>query len=149
MPTQRLIPTLISHALVGLLSFQQLNANCINLDTLRVVNRATLDIAGSFTNHGLLDIMTGAQNLPANFINHGTVLDSSHIRVTAVQKSRNSFSVTIQGYSGHSYQLMRTESLEAPWVAEGPPQSGENAPLLFTDTKAFGSKCFYRIAVAP
>jgi hypothetical protein len=120
-----------------------------NRGTLRVVNGATLEVTGSLTNYGLLDIMTGAQNLPANFVNHGTVLDSSHIRVTAVHKSGNSFSVTIQGYSGHNYQLMRTESLQSPWAPEGSPQSGENAPLLFTDKRASGSRCFYRIAVSP
>lgn len=134
------------HVTGGTLS---VSGDLTNHGTLRVVNRAALEVEGNFTNRGLLDIMTGAQNLPKSFVNHGTVLDSSHIRVTAVRKSGNSFSVTIKGYSGHSYQLMRTQSLDAPWVAEGQPQLGENAPLIFTDTKASDSRCFYRIAVSP
>jgi hypothetical protein len=65
--------------------------------------------------------------------------------------SGSSFTLTIQGYAQHTYQLQSTSSLVAPitWTNVGAVQTGTGSPLNFTDTGASGTNEFYQILVSP
>ena len=111
---------------------------------------AALQVGGTFTNNGFLDVMTGAQTLPANFINNGIVLDRSLLKVASIARTGANFTVTIQGYAGHTCQLQRADTLAGPWTNIGASQPGADSVLTFTDTGgATGAQRFYRILVSP
>ena len=111
---------------------------------------ASLQVGGTFTNNGSLDVMTGAQTLPASFINNGIVLDRSLVKVAGIARTGANFTVTIQSYAGHTYQLHRADSLAGPWTSIGASQSGADGVLTLTDTGgATGVQRFYRVAVGP
>jgi autotransporter-associated beta strand protein len=107
--------------------------------------------AASFINNGVLDLINGPQSLPSNFTNNGTVLDAGSVQVQQLGMSGSSFTLTIQGYAQHTYQLQRTTSLATPvtWTNVGGAQVGTGSPLIFTDTGAPGSQGFYQIEVSP
>ena len=122
----------------------------VNNGTAIFTGGAALQVGGTFTNNGFLDVMTGAQTLPANFINNGIVLDRSLVKVAGIARSGANFTVTIQGYAGHAYQLQRADTLAGPWTSIGASQPGADSVLTFTDTGgATGAQRFYRIAVGP
>ncbi len=127
-----------------------ITGNVTNSGTMRLTGGAALTVSGTFVNNGLLDIMTGTQTLPANFINNGIVLDSSAVRVATIGKTSTTFTVTIQGYAGHAYQLQSADTLSGPWTDIGPAQSGTNSQLTFQDSSsATAPRKFYRIRVNP
>ena len=121
-----------------------------NSGTLRLVGDASLDFTGTFTNTGVLDIMTWNGTLPAGFVNHGIVLDRSAVKISSHAVTGNDFTLTIQGHAGHDYQLQRCDSLADAWQNLGPAQPGNNVPLVFTDPGgAAAERRFYRISVVP
>jgi len=87
--------------------------------------------------------------LPAGFVNHGTVLDRSAIRVVSAGVNAPDFEVTIQGYTGHSYQLQYCDDLTSgTWASIGSSVAGADAPITLTHPDgATAEKRFYRVAV--
>jgi hypothetical protein len=65
--------------------------------------------------------------------------------------SGSNFTLTVQGYAQHTYQLQRTASLLAPevWTDVGAAQTGSGSPLSFTDTGVTSTSGFYRVQVSP
>lgn len=124
--------------------------NVTNNGTMRLTGGAALSVTGTFVNNGVLDLLTGSQTLPAGFVNNGIVLDSSLNRVLSHAKSGASFTITIDGYTGHTYQLERADILTGPWTPVGSAQSGTNSVLTLTGPDgATGDRRFYRISVGP
>jgi hypothetical protein len=123
--------------------------NLVNNGTLRLTGPASLNVSGSFTNHGLLDIMTWTGTLPAGFVNNGTVLDRSLIRVASAAANGPDIQVTIQGYTDHNYQLQYRDSLlDGTWQNIGVPVAGANAPITLTHADgATAQQRFYRVMV--
>jgi hypothetical protein len=123
--------------------------NLVNGGTLRLTGSASLTVGGTFTNTGLLDIMTWGGTLPVGFVNTGTVLDRSAIRVASVQANGPDFEVMIQGYTGHNYQLQyRDDLLSGTWANISAPVTGANAPIILTHAGgATAQQRFYRVAV--
>jgi hypothetical protein len=119
--------------------------------TLRLTGSGSITLAdgGTFTNAGTLDIMTWSGTLPAGFVNTGTVLDRSLIRVDSAAVDELDVQVTIQGYIGHNYQLQYCDSLsDGTWQNIGYPVAGANAPITLTHTDgATAQQRFYRVAV--
>jgi hypothetical protein len=109
----------------------------------------TLSAGGTFTNAGTLDIMTWSGTLPAGFVNTGTVLDRSLIRVDSVGVNGSDIQVKIQGYRGHNYQLQGRDDLSgAIWQNVGVSVAGADALITFTHTSgATAGQRFYRVAV--
>ncbi len=122
-----------------------------NAGIFKLAGTPVLSYAGTFTNTGILDLIDGPGALPARFINSGTVLDSSSVQVQQAVISGNNFSLTIEGYTGHTYQLQSTSSLSpSNWQNVGAMQAGHGSTLTFTDSGgAAGSSQFYRIVVSP
>jgi len=122
-----------------------------NNGTFKLSGTPSLALTGTFTNNGVLDLINGPSTLPPNFVNHGTVLDSSTVQVLQATLSGSSFSLTIQGYAQHTYQLQSTSSISpSNWQNVGVEQTGNNATLTFTDSGgATGSNGFYRVIVTP
>ena len=123
----------------------------VNHGTLRLVGNAAWPAGISLVNYGLLDIMTWQGELPAGFINNGSVLDRSKVKVDAIESSGNDFKVTIHGYRGHGYRLQWTDDLVSkPWQDIGDPLPGEDAPLQFSHGPAADEpRGFYRVLVSP
>jgi autotransporter-associated beta strand protein len=124
----------------------------INSGMVKLSGSATLAQTGSFTNNGVLDLINGPQTLPSGFVNNGIVLYAGSVQVLNQSMSGvNGFSLTVQGYAQHTYQLQRATSLTAPvtWSNIGSPQTGAGAPLTFTDSGAAGTAGFYKIVVSP
>ena len=121
-----------------------------NTGTMRVTGGAQFATSGTFSNSGILDLLTSASALPANFVNTGIVIENSERRILTAQKNGANFSVTVAGYTGHIYQLQRTDTLGGGWANIGPALAGTGATLTLTDTGgATGSARFYRVFVSP
>jgi pectate lyase len=123
--------------------------NLVNQGTLRLTGSASLTAGGSFTNYGLLDILTWAGSLPAGLVNYGTILDRSAIRVTEARAAGPDFEATIQGYAAHGYQLQYRDDLSSgSWENIGARIPGTNAPItLIHAGGAASSQRFYRVMV--
>jgi rhamnogalacturonan endolyase len=122
-----------------------------NSGLVKVAGAATVTLTGAFTNNGVLDLINGPQTLPSSFTNNGTVLTGSSAQMQQLGMSGSNFTLTIQGYAQHTYQLQSTPSLTAPvtWTNVGAAQVGTGAPLTFTDTGASSTQGFYEILVSP
>jgi hypothetical protein len=127
----------------------EIATNLVSAGTLRLSGNAALVIGGTFTNSGVLDIMAWSGTLPAHFVNLGTVLDRSLVRITSVTINLPDFTLTIQGYSGHNYLLQYGADLfGGSWTNVGTAIAGTNAPITFTDSTAGAAqRRFYRVAV--
>jgi autotransporter-associated beta strand protein len=127
-----------------------INGNVINSGTLRITSGAQLATTGTFTNTGVLDLLTSASTLPPNFVNTGIVIENTERRILTSAKAGPNFSVTIAGYPGHTYQLQRTTTLGGTWTNIGAAVSGTGSTLTLTDTGgATGGAGFYRVFVFP
>ena len=109
-----------------------------------------LAFTGTFTNTGILDIMTWNGTLPAGFVNHGIILDRSKVRVDSIAISGDAVHLNMTSYSGHNYQLQRCDDLSGPWEDIGLSQAGNNAPVTLTDPAGANvNRRFYRVMVQP
>ena len=134
-----------------------ITGDVVNNGTMRLTGGTTLNATGNFINNGVLDLLTGAGGLPANFYNNGIVIDSSAVKLQDFSKNGNAFTMTINSYSGHNYQLQRSSALGSPtlWQNVGLPQAGitqsNGTPtvLTFTDSNATGQSWYYRIQISP
>jgi autotransporter-associated beta strand protein len=121
-----------------------------NTGTLRVTGGGRLTTTGTFSNSGILDLLTSASDLPANFVNTGIVIENTERRILTSSKSGANFSVTVTGHVGHTYQLQRTDTLGGAWTNIGAPIAGNGTTLTLTDTGgAVGNAGFYRVFVSP
>jgi autotransporter-associated beta strand protein len=110
----------------------------------------TISVTGTFENDGVLDLIDAPSTLPPNFVNDGTVLFASDSVVSGVSLSGSAFSVSVQSYTEHNYQLQRATSLSNPvWTNVGSAQAGTGSTLEFMDPSTTGSSAFYRILVSP
>jgi autotransporter-associated beta strand protein len=131
-----------------------LNGNFQNNGYMMVTGSGSLVVNlpnnGTFVNNGTLDIMDSPQTvLPAGYVNNGTILNSSLVTVQQVAETANSFSVTIQSYTNHTYQLQRSADL-GTWQNVGAAQSGTTgSALVLTDTNATAGSMFYQVGVGP
>ena len=128
-----------------------INGAVTNNGTLRLTGGTLFAATGAFTNNGVLDIMTSAQSLPANFTNHGVVLDSSVVKVSSISASNGAVQINVQSYGGHNYQLQGSASLNpVSWQNLGSAQAGTGGVLTFADTSAIAAGLgFYRVVVSP
>jgi hypothetical protein len=96
--------------------------------------------------------MTWDGTRPAGFVNNGTVLDKSAVKISSIDHSDNDVVISIQGYAGHNYQLQQAlgGSLPTGWSDAGAPQSGSGSRVTFSIQNALSqAKGFYRVRVAP
>ncbi len=120
-----------------------------NSGTLRLTGNAVISATGTFTNNGTLDVINAPQALPASFVNNGTVLNASVVKVKAIALAGANVSVVIQSFTGHNYQLQATTSLiGGTWANVGLPQAGQTGSVL-TFTNVTGTAGFYRVSVTP
>jgi autotransporter-associated beta strand protein len=133
-----------------------INGNFENDGTLTVTGSGSLvtnlptDGSGSFVNNGLLDIMDSPSTaLPAGYVNNGTILTSALVTVKQFSKSGSTFTVSIQSYTGHTYQLQKSTNLQT-WQNVGTARTGTTGTTLpLSDTGATAAGTFYQIAVGP
>ncbi|MDQ6707292.1 MAG: autotransporter-associated beta strand repeat-containing protein [Acidobacteriota bacterium] len=124
-----------------------------NSGTIRIEHGAVLSVpsGSSFVNSGLLDVITGSFTPPTGFVNNGIVLDSRVVKTKSFTRSGGIFSVVIDGYSGHTYQLQRGSSpANGSFTNLGAPQSGATGGVLtFNDASPDPTRGFYRVQVDP
>ena len=129
----------------GTLTF---NGNTINQGVVRMTGGATFINNGTFQNNGVIDVITGNFTPQPGFTNNGTILDKSLVKVKQLTKNGAGVIVTIDGYTGHTYQLQRSGSLSTDTFTNvGSPVAGiTGQPIQFADV--FGaSDGFYRVVV--
>jgi autotransporter-associated beta strand protein len=127
-----------------------IQGDVVNDGTMRLTGGAAIQCAGTFVNNGVLDLLTGAQGLPAKLENNGVVIDSTSLRSVKVGRSGQTTTVTVHSYSGHNYQLQRSNSLISPdWGNVGALVAGTGGVIALSDTASSGAQLFYRIAVSP
>ncbi len=131
-------------------NFENDGTMTVSGSSLLVVNLPT-DGSGLFVNNGLLDIMDSpGTTLPSGFVNNRTILTSALVTVQQFTMSASSCSVTIQSYTGHTYQLQKSASLTPPvWQAVGTMQAGTGSAIILTDTNATSTTTYYRVGVGP
>jgi hypothetical protein len=119
--------------------------------TLRLVGNASISSGIALTNNGTLDIMTWSGTLPAGFVNHGTVLTRSLLKVDNCQVTSADFTLSMHGYSGHTYQLQYRDDLgTGSWQNISSPVNGADAVFTLTHSGgAAAGKGFYRVSVSP
>ena len=104
-------------------------------------------------NNGTLDLITGGAGLPGNFSNgaNGVVLESDVVKIKSASRAGTVFTITINGYTGHTYQLQRATSLEAgvDFVNLGASQEGVTGGTLTfeVDDAVEVARAFYRVGV--
>ncbi len=127
------------------------SSNLLNNGTLRLTGAAGLTVSGSFTNTGLLDLLTWSGTLPPGFVNTGTVLDRSLVKVTSFQMNGANFEAVIQGYAGHDFQLQyRDDLFSGTWQNVGTSIPGAGVLLTLVHAGgATGQQRFYQVAVNP
>lgn len=107
----------------------------------------------SFVNHGVLDLITAGPGTTLPIITGpGLVLTAESVRVKTASRVGGSATITLDGYTGHTFELQRTESLTAafasvPGVATQPGATGST--LTFVDPAAPTGGVFYRVLVSP
>jgi hypothetical protein len=69
--------------------------------------------------------------------------------VKTLSKSGNTFTVSIQSYTGHTYQLQKSSDLNT-WQNVGTSQAGSTgSAIVLSDTNATSSGMFYQVGVGP
>jgi hypothetical protein len=128
-----------------------INGSGANAGTLRLTGNAGFTVAGTFTNTGILDIMTWNGSLPANFVNNGIVIGRSKLKIDSALFQSGEFSVTFTAYAGYSYQLQSAADLSANtvWENVGSPVQGDGNQMTLTDPQPQAQKRFYRLRVDP
>jgi autotransporter-associated beta strand protein len=131
-------------------NFENDGTMTVSGSSILVVNLPT-DGSGLFVNNGVLDIMDSPQTtLPMGFVNNKTILTSALVTIEQFSISATTCSVTIQSYTGHTYQLQKSASIVSPvWQNVGAPQAGTGAALVLKDTNATSTRTFYRVGVGP
>ena len=125
------------------------SGSVVNYGTFILTGGASLQASGSFVNDGLLDVMTGAQKLPANLVNNGVVLTAGAAKVSSFSLASGTFTLNIQSYTGHTYQLQKSTNLST-WQNVGAAQAGATgSALVLSDKDAAAAGTFYRIGVGP
>ena len=131
-------------------------ASILNSGSLVLKGAADLEVAGTFTNEGFLDLLTYTGSLPPGFVNHGSVLDRETADLSAsIDRVGDSFTITVPGYAGHSYQLQSSQTIQADdWTDAGLPEFGNGAdgepiPLQFLvpSEEIPGSPWFFRFVL--
>jgi autotransporter-associated beta strand protein len=123
-----------------------------NSGTMMITDATTMQVGGTFTNNGLLDIMTGGPVLPAKFVNNGTVLNSTLVKVKSIAETSSTLTISIQTYPGHTYQLQGESALNGSWANvtnNVTSQTNGNGVMTFTLTNLVGNSQFYRIEAGP
>lgn len=78
------------------------------------------------------------------------MLDRSKVKTDSFAKTGNIFSVTLKAYSGHAYQLQRSDSLTGTWQDIGSPRQGDDTTITLTDPDgADVGRRFYRVSLHP
>lgn len=123
----------------------------VNNGTLRIGANTSFTASGSFVNNGVLDLLTSPSALPANFENHGIVIENTRRTITAAAKVGNDFECSVTGFSGHSYQLQVSETLGGgTWTNVGAPVNGTGAAIDWVIVSGgTGERKFYRVVVTP
>jgi rhamnogalacturonan endolyase len=128
------------------------NGPITNIGTVRLKGSGTLQTTGTFTNYGVVDVITGSQGLPANFVNQGIVVNLSAAEAQQIATSSTGQQLSIYAYAGHNYQLQRSAAFTSgsgTWVNVGSAQAGNNGTLTFSDSAAPGKAGFYRFTISP
>ena len=126
-----------------------INGAIENDGTMRITGGARLSANGAFVNNGLLDYITGDVLAVPPFVNNGTVLDSTSVKVTQLSKAGTTFSVSVQTYTGHTFTLQHATSLTAPTWQTVQTTAGTGNVLSFSDPNANGTQSFYRFQISP
>ncbi len=127
------------------------NNSITNTGLFILARGAQLAGVTSFINGGKLDVMTDGNFTPPNgFVNNGVIIDASVIKVKAISMAGTTVSLTIDSYTGHTYQLQSSPSPGGTFanVPSSAMQNGDSGSVLtFSDTGAGGAAGYYRIAV--
>lgn len=120
---------------------------------LRATRGAILNLSGAtlLVNQGLIDRISGTVLFPDAFRNLGLIVDSSMIRVKSAARNGDTVALSIDSYTGHTYQLQRGRSL-APedFVSIGKPKPGQTGrDLRFIDPFPDLTAGYYRVVVDP
>lgn len=123
----------------------------VNNGIIVISSSATLTANDEFSNHGTLDMLTASGSLPPNLDNHGTVIDSTGLELTSFGFNGNDFELIIATYSGYTYQLQWTSSLENDdWNDVGSARAGNGTIQSFVHQDAIPESArFYRIVISP
>jgi hypothetical protein len=62
-------------------------------------------------------------DLPAGFVNHGTVLNRSNVRIDGFEAAGNNFKLRVHGYNSHGYCLQWTDDLSSGIWHDDSPQT--------------------------
>ena len=131
-----------------------LTGSVLNNGTIRVTGGAVLDasMVSNFTNNGTLDLIDGSAKLPAGpNTGSGVILTKDLLRIKTTTRTSTAITLTVDGYTGHNYQLQRGTSPDGTsFVNLGSAQAGSTGTTLtFTDPSPASDRGFYRVVLVP
>jgi len=139
---------LISNCNTG--STLTISGEVTNWGAFRILGDTVLDMgSNTFTNHGLLDLMTSQGPAPSGLVDLGTTYTAAAPPSVQIGMNGTSHRIEVFAPSGRSYQLEVSETLEPnSWIPVGAPQNGADAKLIVEMTPGGQeSRLFYRFQV--
>jgi autotransporter-associated beta strand protein len=127
------------------------NNSIVNSGTFVLRAGAGLLSGSSFMNNGTFDILTAGSVSLATFVNPGTLLDATALRILSLVNTGTNVLLSLNGYSDHTFQLQSSSDLiSANFTNVGSTQSGvTGSTLTFTDPAASSPQQFYRVLANP
>lgn len=125
-----------------------------NNGLIKFTGGAALHVSGTVANYGTVDLLTASTGLPANLVNYGSGVsyDSTDLKLSTISVAGGKAVMTIQSFSGHTYQLQTSGSLDpSSWQNTGASEAGATGSVLsFNDSPATTDyQRFYRVLVTP
>ena len=96
-------------------------------------------------------LLLALSTLPAGLVNGptGIVLTRGDLAIKDHFRAGQTYTVKIDGFTGHSYQLEYSPDLAAPFAAVGLPQVGITGTELTFSVAAAGQRGFFRLSLTP
>jgi len=121
-----------------------------NWGAFRILGDTVLDMGSeTFTNHGLLDLMTSSGPAPSGLVDFGTTFTAETPPPVEIGMNGSSLRMEFFAPSGRRYQLEVSHTLEPDsWMSVGAPQDGTDANLAIeVAPSAQEIRSFYRFRV--
>ncbi|HYG21207.1 MAG TPA: hypothetical protein VEH04_00385 [Verrucomicrobiae bacterium] len=121
----------------------------VNSGTLRLKGSAQFVPGGTFTNAGVLDVISWQGSLPPDLVNSGSILDRSAIIIHEAGLEGSDFKLSVPGFEGHTFLLQHSGDFIS-WENAGDAVAGNGGTLTLSHPGGADSGVrLYRVVIDP